>query len=72
MNRKSNLVIEMVGSTTYIIDPEKRAGDADGKKKFTFDYSYWSHDGFKEQEDGYFAPTTPQYADQVHSIQYYG
>ena len=34
-------------------------------KKFTFDYSYWSHDGFSEREDGYLYPTEPRYADQV-------
>lgn len=34
-------------------------------KKFSFDYSYWSHNGFKEKEDGYLEPTTPKYADQV-------
>ena len=34
-------------------------------KKFSFDYSYWSHDGFKEKDNGYFEPTTPKYADQV-------
>lgn len=60
-------MIDMVGNSTYITDPERSAGDADAKKKFTFDYSYWSHSGFKEREDGYFAPTAPNYADQVGS-----
>jgi kinesin family protein 1 len=23
------------------------------EKKFTFDYSFWSHDGFKTRDDGY-------------------
>ena len=37
----SKLIIEMEGNTTKILNPE------DGKKKdFTFDYSFWSHDGF--------------------------
>ena len=26
------------------------------EKKFAFDYSYWSFDGFKEEADGYCAP----------------
>ncbi len=58
-------MIEIVGTSTFISDPDKRAEDPDGKKKFTFDYSYWSHDDFTEQEDGYFSPSSPQYADQV-------
>eukprot|EP00345_Euplotes_harpa_P016809 CAMPEP_0168339960 /NCGR_PEP_ID=MMETSP0213-20121227/13779_1 /TAXON_ID=151035 /ORGANISM="Euplotes harpa, Strain FSP1.4" /LENGTH=70 /DNA_ID=CAMNT_0008346105 /DNA_START=73 /DNA_END=281 /DNA_ORIENTATION=- len=33
----------MVGDSTTITDPQ--SGKA---KKFTFDYSYWSHDGFTE------------------------
>jgi len=23
------------------------------EKRFTFDYSFWSHDGFKTRDDGY-------------------
>lgn len=61
-------MIKMVGSTTAITDPEKNPEDADAIKKFTFDYSYWSHADFTELEDGYFAPTSPKYADQVSLI----
>uniref|UniRef100_A0A0G4IEM3 Kinesin motor domain-containing protein n=1 Tax=Chromera velia CCMP2878 TaxID=1169474 RepID=A0A0G4IEM3_9ALVE len=38
----------MKGQTTTITNPD------DGQKKdFTFDYSFWSYDGFEELEDGY-------------------
>merc|ERR1711976_1147206 len=34
-------------------------------KKFAFDYSYWSHDGFKERaSDGYLEEASSKYADQ--------
>ncbi|PAA54177.1 hypothetical protein BOX15_Mlig025022g3 [Macrostomum lignano] len=49
----------MDGTQTVITDP------ASGQdKKFAFDYSYWSHDGFTEQANGYFAPASAKYADQ--------
>lgn len=34
--------------------------------KFTFDYSYWSHDGFTEKPDGYLIPASAssKYASQ--------
>ncbi|XP_078482027.1 kinesin-like protein KIF1C [Ciona intestinalis] len=50
----------MVENTTILKDPDRIKND----KKFTFDYSYWSHDGYEEQDDGYYAPVDPQYADQ--------
>ena len=31
----------MVGATTIIQDLQ---GDGEGEKKYTFDYSFWSHD----------------------------
>ncbi len=34
-------------------------------RKFNFDFSYWSHDGFKELDDGYLEPAEKKYADQV-------
>jgi hypothetical protein len=36
------------GPQTTIINPED-----DSEKDFAFDYSYWSHDGFITEEDGY-------------------
>ena len=38
----AELCIEMMGKLTKLID---KTGGAD--KEFYFDYSYWSHDGFK-------------------------
>jgi len=40
--------------------------DNDRKKDFFFDYSFWSHDGFKTLEDGMNVPDGDNsiYADQ--------
>lgn len=54
----------MSGQSTAILDPVLMDKNVE-PKKFTFDQSYWSHDGFEEREDGYLCPTTTQYADQV-------
>ena len=62
INRKATLIIGMSGKTTEIKDPENLSADP---KKFAFDYSYWSHDGFTEQGDGYLQPGSTKYADQV-------
>ncbi|XP_036362558.1 kinesin-like protein KIF28P isoform X1 [Octopus sinensis] len=63
--RNATLVINMNGSETRITDPK----NAESVHKFNFDYSYWSHDGFKEEENGYFSPDPShpncnKYADQ--------
>lgn len=52
----------MNGGTTTIANP---AEPNEEPKKFAFDYSYWSHDSFSEQEDGLLVPDGPKYADQV-------
>ena len=59
---KSTLVIDMKGNQTIIKNPNDPKQQP---KKFNFDYSYWSHDGFKERKDGYFEPKNDKYADQV-------
>ena len=56
----------MAGAQTKITDP---SGENE-EKKFTFDFSYWSHDGCKDDGTGYFAPDTShahgkKFADQV-------
>ncbi|CAG0885568.1 unnamed protein product [Darwinula stevensoni] len=56
----------MDGKRTSIADPNGK----DDKKNFTFDYSYWSHDGCKEEADGYVSPDPShpngrKFADQV-------
>ncbi len=58
----------MDGKQTLIYDPAEMSSKGKKKatpKKFTFDYSYWSHDNFKEDKDGYYQPTNSKYADQV-------
>lgn len=64
LNKKAKLIIQMRGNTTAIMDPVFMDKPGVEPKKFTFDYSYWSHDGFSEREDGYLFPTEPSYADQ--------
>ena len=53
----------MRDQTTVITNPEE---PNEQPRKFTFDYSYWSHDGFKANAEGYLEPTKPNYADQVN------
>ena len=60
--RNASLIIQMNGATTEITDP---SAPNDPPRKFTFDYSYWSHDGFEKNAEGYLQPTVPHYADQV-------
>jgi hypothetical protein len=38
---QSKLIIEMSSNTTKIVDIQTNE-----KRDFTFDYSFWSHDGF--------------------------
>ncbi|ETN74825.1 kinesin motor domain protein [Necator americanus] len=48
-SRKAQLVIEMPdGQRTCIRDPDNSSDE----KWFTFDHSYWSHDGFQEESNG--------------------
>ena len=60
---KTSLIIKMKGNQTYIQDPNNPKKEP---KIFAFDYSYWSHDGFKkpDESDGYLNPENEKYADQ--------
>ena len=58
----STLIIGMDGNQTTIKDPNNPAKEP---RKFAFDYSYWSHDGFKVEDDGYLSPENDRYADQT-------
>ncbi|XP_071088999.1 kinesin-like protein KIF28 isoform X1 [Haliotis cracherodii] len=51
-DRQAKLIIKMQGKMTMIINPD---GNNEDPKKFSFDYSYWSHDGYLE-EDGLLVP----------------
>uniref|UniRef100_A0A914ZNN9 Kinesin-like protein n=2 Tax=Parascaris univalens TaxID=6257 RepID=A0A914ZNN9_PARUN len=60
--RKAQLIIEMPdGKQTGIRDPNTPDEDP---KWFSFDHSYWSHDGYKENASGYLEPLDDRYADQ--------
>lgn len=39
---------------------------------FTFDYSFWSHDGFTVREDGLLVPANNKYIDQAHVYEFIG
>ena len=56
IGRKAKLIIDMNGQSTVI----KHPNDPKDAKKFAFDHSYWSFDGFKEEKDGYSAPDPSQ------------
>lgn len=60
--RNATLIVEMQGNTTMLQDPESPNEEP---RKFAFDYSYWSHDGYEVKEDGYISPVVPHYCDQV-------
>ncbi|XP_035680266.1 kinesin-like protein KIF28P isoform X7 [Branchiostoma floridae] len=49
-DRGAKLIIDMNGAMTTIQNPETPNEEP---KKFTFDFSYWSHDGYTEKDDGY-------------------
>ncbi|KAK6178426.1 hypothetical protein SNE40_013218 [Patella caerulea] len=48
-DRHAKCIIKMHDNMTMIMNPDT---PNEGPKKFTFDYSYWSHDGFKENANG--------------------
>eukprot|EP00916_Digyalum_oweni_P022861 GHVL01037854.1.p1 GENE.GHVL01037854.1~~GHVL01037854.1.p1 ORF type:complete len:935 (+),score=194.69 GHVL01037854.1:93-2897(+) len=58
-NMNATCCIKMEGNSTTIFSEEDKT-----KKTFAFDYSYWSHDGFENDENGYSIPTSKKYADQ--------
>ena len=51
IGRNAKLIVDMNGNTTTIWDPK----NTDDRKKFTFDHSYWSFDGSKDDKTGYTA-----------------
>ena len=65
--------ISMRGKETHLLDIEDSSSSSSSSSSsnskppriFCFDYSYWSHDGYKEREDGYKYPEEgSNYADQ--------
>ena len=59
--RESECIIDMPGGNQTIIKDELGR-----EKKFTFDHSFWSHDGFRTLENGYLEPEDEKYADQKY------
>ena len=60
-DRESECIIDMPGGNQTVIKDELGR-----EKKFTFDHSFWSHDGFRTLENGYFEPEDEKYADQKY------
>eukprot|EP00163_Fabomonas_tropica_P030970 TRINITY_DN720_c0_g1_i1.p1 TRINITY_DN720_c0_g1~~TRINITY_DN720_c0_g1_i1.p1 ORF type:complete len:1026 (+),score=322.14 TRINITY_DN720_c0_g1_i1:237-3314(+) len=58
-DRNSTCIISMSGPKTTIQDPETKK-----TKSFSFDFSYWSHDGF-HSEGQLLVKDSPKYADQA-------
>lgn len=63
--RNSKLIVDMNGKQTIL----KNMAEPNKDHTFAFDYSYWSHDGCKENKDGYFEadpsqPNANKYCDQ--------
>ena len=61
--------MEMNGAETKLTDPEGE----DDPRKFAFDFSYWSFDGSKADEKGYYGPDTShpngkKFCDQVGNL----
>ena len=58
-DNNSVCVIEMIGNQTTI------KNELGQPHTFTFDHSFWSHDCYIEQENGYLSPdSSGKYADQ--------
>ena len=46
----ARLAVQMEGSSTTLTDSEGQ------NKVFNYDYSFWSHDGYEVDEEGYNQP----------------
>jgi hypothetical protein len=57
-NRYGNIILTQNGQVTTIRD------ELNQEKTFTFDYSFWSHDGFENDENGFSVGVDDKYADQ--------
>jgi len=65
----ANVCIQMQGPTTVITNPK----DPEIQTTFTFDESFWSHDGFVSDDAGYSRPAPgSRYADQEYVFNKFG
>ena len=55
---KSKLCVKMRNNTTVVFDNNGK------ERSFTFDHSFWSHDGFEVQKDGLIVATNKKFASQ--------
>ena len=64
--RAAKVCIKMEGNTTIIWDVND---EEKTRRKFAFDYSYWSHSGFHADSTGLLIPDDDKYAcfDCIHS-----
>lgn len=56
--KNSRRIVDIEQNTAILYSPKH--GDLTNLKKFTFDHSYWSHDGFKRNQDGVNVPDLSQ------------
>lgn len=49
---EDKLCVDMTDTETMVTD----VLDSNAEKKFTFDFSFWSFDGYAEKDDGYCYP----------------
>mmetsp|Transcript_86459 Transcript_86459/g.241963 ORF Transcript_86459/g.241963 Transcript_86459/m.241963 type:complete len:1156 (+) Transcript_86459:114-3581(+) len=71
----AQLCVQVDGATTILNPPPEETDDPKKKevRRFTFDASFWSHDGFVEEPNGYFrAAEGSHYADQQHVFNTFG
>ena len=51
INMNAKCCVQMIKNQTVITNPEVKMEKEMAEKKFTFDYSFWSHDAFKVDEE---------------------
>ena len=61
--RRAKCIVSMAGKQTYLFDKSDPENE-DAKKKYTFDYSYWSCD----ETDSHFASQEQVFADLGHEV----
>ena len=66
INMKSKLCVKMKDNTTILTSDEGKV------RSFTFDYSFWSHSGYKEDENGLLIKKNKKYADQQMIFDLFG
>lgn len=63
MNSQLCVSMDMNNGSTTLMNPSSPRKEA---KTFSFDYSFWSHDDYYEDESGYIHAKSDKYADQQH------